>query len=128
ATHAALTAPTDVPIRKSGQTSASKRALSIPIWTAPKLPPPEKTNADKPCPPAPFAARDVLIATAGWVPSSGRLFDVAVFQSLLAQVFELHRGIQSVPQPPVGLRPPHLVEHRLELGVQVGRVCLRSVT
>src|SRR5207247_9635056 len=62
-------------------------------------------------------------------PSPGRRLASAVgavVGALLAQVLALARGVEAVPQPPVGLRPPHLVEHRLELRVQVGRVGLGS--
>src|SRR6202165_4447521 len=45
AIQAALTAPTDVPTRRSGRTLFSNRARSIPTWTAPRLPPPERTKA-----------------------------------------------------------------------------------
>jgi hypothetical protein len=39
ATQAALSAPTDVPTRKSGRAPSSANARSIPTWTAPRLPP-----------------------------------------------------------------------------------------
>ena len=55
---------------------------------------------------------------------SGCLLCVAVFHSLLTQGLEHVRGIKAIPQPPIGLRTPHLVEQRLQLGVKVGRVGL----
>ena len=45
ATHAPLNAPTDVPTIMSGVTPASNKLRSIPACTAPRLPPPESTNA-----------------------------------------------------------------------------------
>src|SRR5438093_2588093 len=69
AIQAALTAPTEVPTTKSGQTPCSNSALSIPTWTAPRLPPPESTKAQGPFPVAPWAAGEALIASLGWAPS-----------------------------------------------------------
>src|SRR5205807_9939699 len=57
---------------------------------------------------------------------SGRLFGVSVLESLLPHGLDHVRGIQAIPQAPIGFRPPHLVEHRLELAVQVGCVGLCS--
>src|SRR5690348_15104874 len=123
ATQAALTAPTEVPTRRSGAMRLSKRAFSIPTWTAPRLPPPEKTNAVRRDPSGRGAARPTrLIASGRWAPQSRRLVGVVVFASLPPQGLEHVRGIEAIPQPPVGLRLPHLVEHGLELAVQVGRV------
>src|SRR3954465_700217 len=45
ATNAALSAPTEVPTRKSGVMPRSYSASSIPTWSAPRLAPPERTNA-----------------------------------------------------------------------------------
>ena len=45
ATHAAFSAPADAPNTRSGRTSRSARAWSIPTCTAPWLAPPESTNA-----------------------------------------------------------------------------------
>src|SRR5471032_1996870 len=38
-------APTEAPMTRSKLTPASTRALSIPTWTAPRLPPPASTRA-----------------------------------------------------------------------------------
>src|SRR3954464_15095963 len=43
--YAAFRAPTEVPITRSGTMPRSAKAWSIPTWTAPRLPPPERTNA-----------------------------------------------------------------------------------
>src|SRR5215471_11297480 len=43
--NAALSAPADVPTRRSGSILRAARAWSIPTWTAPRLPPPDNTNA-----------------------------------------------------------------------------------
>src|SRR5690242_3295973 len=57
---------------------------------------------------------------------SGRPLRVAVLASLLARRLEHVRGIKAIPQPPIALRPPYLVEKRLQLRVEVGCVGLRS--
>src|SRR5207248_3384754 len=45
---AALSAPAEVPTRKSGSIPVSRTARSIPTCNAPRLDPPEKTNATGP--------------------------------------------------------------------------------
>src|SRR6185312_10464209 len=45
AKYAPLIAPAEEPTTKSGRTPWATRPRSIPAWTAPKLPPPAKTNA-----------------------------------------------------------------------------------
>ena len=45
ATKTALSAPADVPTSRSGVMCRSPRACSMPTWTAPRLPPPDRTKA-----------------------------------------------------------------------------------
>ena len=45
ATKTALSAPAEVPTSRSGVTPRSPSACSMPTWTAPRLPPPERTKA-----------------------------------------------------------------------------------
>src|SRR5712691_12621651 len=116
ATHAALTAPAEVPTRRSGRMPSSKRACSIPTWLAPRLPPPDRTKATRP-------------AGVG----SGRIFRSRVRQTELQpgalralgpKRFHHDQGVDTIPKAPIGLGSPHLVEQRLELRLKIGvRLC-----
>jgi hypothetical protein len=107
-----------VPIMQSGRMPASMTAWSIPTWMAPRLPPPDSTKAVLP---APCAALRLIAAVGSAAASSGLLFRPAV-GTLGAKRLDHHGGVDAIPQSPVGLRAPHLVEQRLELAVQIG-VC-----
>jgi len=117
ASHAALMAPTDVPSRKSGWMPASISAWSIPTWIAPRLLPPDSTNAV-----LRWRAAGRLIAMFESGAISSSLFIGQPCGALGAKSFDHHGGVDAIPQSPVGLRTPYLVEQRFELAVQVG-VC-----
>src|SRR5450759_2589552 len=124
AIQAALTAPTEVPISKSGRIPPSVSAWSIPTWTAPRLPPPDRTKTTGPRATTPLRRGQLrLIELDPQAPKhSGSPLGVVILGPLRSEVLEERRGVHPVPQPPVGFGAPDLVEKGFELRVKVGRV------
>src|SRR5205807_2253869 len=118
ATHAALTAPAEVPTSRSGVIPSSNRACSMPTWIAPRLPPPDRTNATRRVPPADSGSGRIFRRCVGRRAVSLNGFPGAP-GALGPKRFQHHESIHPVPQPPVRLGPPYLVQERLVLSLQI---------